>query len=98
MKINQYIHLKDTSNTPGRDDPNYDPLYKMRPMIDLILPKLKDNYKPGENLSVDEGMIGFKGRVHFRQYMPAKPTKWGNKVWQICESDSGYCCGFDVYT
>ena len=98
MKINQYIHLRDTSNTPGRDDPNYDPLYKVRTMIDLILPKLKDNYKPGQNLSVDEGMIGFKGRVHFRQYMPAKPTKWGIKVWQICESDSGYCCGFDVYT
>ena len=69
--------------------------HKVRTMIDLIYP---DNYKPGQNLSVDEGMIGFKGRVHFRQYMPAKHTKLGKIVWQICESDSGYCFGFDVYT
>ncbi|KAK3106989.1 hypothetical protein FSP39_004511 [Pinctada imbricata] len=98
MKINQYIHLRDTSNAPGRNDPNYDPLFKVRNMIDLILPKLREVYKPGQNLSVDEGMIGFKGRVHFRQHMPAKPTKWGIKVWQICESESGYCCGFEVHT
>ncbi|KAK3103740.1 hypothetical protein FSP39_021492 [Pinctada imbricata] len=98
MKINQYIHLRDTSNAPGRNDPNHDPFFKVRNMIDLILPKLREVYKPGQNLSVDEGMIGFKGRVHFRQYMPAKPTKWGIKVWQICESESGYCCGFEVYT
>ncbi|XP_056020995.1 piggyBac transposable element-derived protein 4-like [Ostrea edulis] len=98
VKINQYLHLRDTSNTPGRNDPAYDPLFKVRNLIDVIQPKLRETYKPGKNLSVDEGMIGFKGRLHFRQYMPAKPTKWGIKVWQICESDTGYCCGFDIYT
>jgi hypothetical protein len=89
MKLNQYIHLRDTSRTPGRDDPGYDPLFKVRTLVDSVLPRLRDNYNPGQNLSVDEGMIGFKGRVHFRQYMPAKPTKWGIKVWQICEFDTG---------
>ena len=97
-KLTQYLHLRDTSATPGRDDPNYDPLFKVRTLIDLVLPRCKDNYKPGCDLSIDEGMIGFKGRLHFRQYMPAKPTKWGIKVWEICEAASGYCCGFDVYT
>ncbi|XP_033731617.1 piggyBac transposable element-derived protein 5-like [Pecten maximus] len=73
--MNRYIHLRDTSNVPGRNDPEYDPLFKVRNMIDFIVPKLQENYNPGQKLSIDEGMIGFKGRVHFRQYMPAKPTK-----------------------
>ncbi|PJE77704.1 hypothetical protein CI610_03368 [invertebrate metagenome] len=96
--MNRYIHLRDTSNVPGRNDPEYDPLFKVRNMIDFIVPKLQENYNPGQKLSIDEGMIGFKGRVHFRQYMPAKPTKWGIEVWQICEADTAYCCKFQIYT
>jgi hypothetical protein len=61
MKLNKYIHLRDTSRTPGRNDPDYDPLFKVRVLLDSIQPKLRENYMPGQNLSVDEGMIGFKG-------------------------------------
>ena len=30
--------------------------------------------------------------------MPAKPVKWGVKVWVLCDSVNGYICTFDVYT
>ena len=40
----------------------------------------------------------FKGRLEFRQYLPAKPTKWGVKVWVLAESDTGYQSKFLVYT
>ena len=43
-------------------------------------------------------MIKFKGRLAFRQYMPAKPMKWGIKVWAMCESKTGYFQCFQVYT
>ncbi|XP_035827124.1 piggyBac transposable element-derived protein 4-like [Aplysia californica] len=43
-------------------------------------------------------MVGFKGHLGFKQYMPAKPTKWGMKVWTVCDAVSGYCVGFDFYT
>jgi hypothetical protein len=52
MKLNQYIHLRNTSNTPGKDDPNYDPLFKVRKLLGVVL-ALKENYNPGQNLSVD---------------------------------------------
>ena len=98
VKLNQYFHVRDTENTPGRDDPLYDPLYKVRPLIDDVVQRCKANYKLQRDISVDESMIGFKGRIHFRQYMPAKPTKWGIKVWALCESSSGYCSNLEVYT
>ena len=42
-------------------------------------------------------MVKYKGRCHFLQYMPAKPTKWGLKVWPICDSSS-YMMNMNVHT
>ena len=42
-------------------------------------------------------MIGFTGRLSFRQYMPAKPIKRGIKCWMLCDSISGYLSNFEVY-
>ena len=46
----------------------------------------------------DETMAKFKGRLSFRQYLPSKPTKWGVKIWSLCESTTGYTWAFQVYT
>ncbi|RUS77905.1 hypothetical protein EGW08_014336 [Elysia chlorotica] len=35
-KIHQYFHLADSSHQPGRNDEGYDPLYKVRPLLDHI--------------------------------------------------------------
>ena len=42
-------------------------------------------------------MIGFKGRLKFRQYMPAKPTKYGIKVWMAADASNGYVLNCSVY-
>ena len=98
MKLNQYFHLRDTSAAPGRDEPGYDPLFKLRTFIDMLLPLFRDNFNLGRDLSVDEAMIGFKGRLFFKQYLPMKPIKWGVKMWMLCDSETGYCKSFDIYT
>ena len=92
-----YLHFNDSSQGPARGDANYDRLYKVRPIFDYILNKCKTNFKPTKNISVDEGMIAFQGRLSFRQYMPAKPTKYGIKVWMAADSSNGYVLNFDVY-
>ena len=33
-----------------------------------------------------------------KQYMPAKPVKWGFKVWTVAEAATGYVCGYEIYT
>ena len=92
-----YIHFNDSSKEPPRGDANYNRLYKIRPIFDYILNKCKSNFKPTKNISVDEGMIAFRGRLSFRQYMPAKPTKNRIKVWMAADSSNGYVLNFDVY-
>lgn len=47
--------------------------------------------------STDKGMTAFKSRLSFRQYMPAKPTKYGTKVWMVPDSQNGFVNNFSVY-
>jgi hypothetical protein len=43
-------------------------------------------------------MIGFSGRLGFKQYVPLKPTKRGIKVWVRADPHNGYVSDFQVYT
>eukprot|EP00112_Aurelia_sp_Birch-Aquarium-sp1_P003705 Seg1416.9 transcript_id=Seg1416.9/GoldUCD/mRNA.D3Y31 product="PiggyBac transposable element-derived protein 4" protein_id=Seg1416.9/GoldUCD/D3Y31 len=52
---------------------------------------------PPRDVAIDEAMIAFEGRLGFRQYMPAKPTKYGIKVWQLSVSENGYCSNLSIY-
>ena len=97
-KISQYFHTNDRSSIPlnARGKP-IDKLYLVRRVLDIIQNQIQNNYIPYQNVSVDEAMIAFRGRLSFRQYLPAKPTKYGIKVWEVCDSRNGYCFDFDVY-
>ena len=96
--LSRFIHFADYSAALSCDDPMYDPLWKIRSVIEAIQHQAQKAYTPGEHISVDESMIGTKGRLSFLQYMPKKPTKWGIKVWVCSESKTGYIHKFQVYT
>ncbi|XP_068671890.1 piggyBac transposable element-derived protein 4-like [Montipora foliosa] len=96
-EVSQYLHFVDSSKEPARGDANYDKLFKIRPILSIVLDNIQNAYEPSKNLSVDEAMIAFKGRLSFRQYMPAKPTKYGIKVWMAADSQNGYVCNYAVY-
>ena len=53
--------------------------------------------KPARGLSVDEMMVKSYGRSVLRQYMPAKPNKYGIKLWSICCACCGYSLTQDLY-
>ncbi|KAM3926735.1 piggyBac transposable element-derived protein 4-like [Leptodactylus fuscus] len=60
-----------------------------------ILPKL---YNSGENVTVDEQLVAFRGRCPFRQYRPSKPAKYGIKIWTLYDRKSSYALNVQVYT
>lgn len=60
--------------------------------------KCLDHFKPSKNISIDEALIKFKGRLGIVQYMPMKPDKRGIKMWMMCTSHLGYTLGFDLYS
>ena len=78
--------------------PGFDALYKVWPLLDIVADRSEHAYKVHEQLSVDEAMIPFKGRLYFIQYMKAKPTKWGIKVFALADATNSYVKRFQLYT
>ena len=50
-----------------------------------------------QNLSLDEGIMPYKGRLAIKTYNPMKPDKYGVKFYYLCEAVSGYVYSFSVY-
>lgn len=69
------LHLNDNSIMPERNSPNYDKLYKLRPLINILSATFMSTYRPSKNQSIDESKIRFKGRSSLKQFMPLKPIK-----------------------
>ena len=70
----------------GAVDQNVDRMKKVRPLFD-ILNQQADKYLPKmEHLSVDEIVIPYFGHHPDKQFLRAKPHRFGYKVWAICDS------------
>lgn len=69
----------------------------MRPIINYLKNKFT-TYRPNEELSIDESLMKFRGRLSFVQFNKSKRARFGIKIYKICESSSGYCLDFEIYT
>ena len=96
--VMRFLHLNDSTQYIPKGQPGYDPLYKIRPFLTPLLENCKTAYTLGREISVDESMIAFKGRLSFIQYLPNKPHKWGMKAYVLTDSVSGYTYSWRLYT
>ena len=70
---------------------------KIQPFLNLPIPLFQQHLNPARELSIDEAMIAFRGRVGFRQYIRGKPQPWGIKAYVLSESRSGYMYNLIIY-
>ena len=92
------FHLNNNDAKAARGQPAYDPLFKIRPVIDTLITKFQDVYTPEEQMTIDEAICPFRGRICFRVYIKGKPHKYGIKIFELCEARSGYVYDLEVYT
>ena len=60
--------------------------------------KFSETYEPERDMTVDESLLLWKGRLSWKQYIPSKRARFGIKSFEICESSSGYIWNFFIYT
>ncbi|UYV65293.1 PGBD5 [Cordylochernes scorpioides] len=92
------LHLADNSSYIPFGQSGHDPLYKIRTFLDPLTKKFQCLYSPTQNLTIDEAICPFRGRIRFRIYIKGKPHKYGIKIYHICEANSGYTCNINIYT
>ncbi|XP_069815791.1 piggyBac transposable element-derived protein 4-like [Dendropsophus ebraccatus] len=95
--LQKFLHFSDNSQCPPQEDPRFDRLNKIRPVINILARNFSSLYTPKKEISVDESLVSFKGRVKFRQYLPNKRAQYGLKLYKLCESDTAYMYAFRVY-
>ena len=99
----RFLHFNNTDLLPA-GDPNYDRLFKLRPILDHFHERFQEFYEPRREICVDESLLLWKGRLVFRQYIPLKRARFGIKIYLCCESDGdvrgsgGYCYCFKIYS
>lgn len=87
------LHVsKDDPACPGKK------INKIKDVLQMLISNFQQYFVPGRNLSVDETMVGFRGRFAAKQYMPAKPTKYGIKAFTLADGENGYVFNCLVYT
>lgn len=74
-KIKSNIHLADNYNLEKGNK-----VAKVQPIYDMFNKNLKQFGLLHSKLSIDESMVPYKGLHSIRQYMKAKPIKFGYKL------------------
>ena len=59
----KYVHLNNNALAKKKGDKEYDPLFKVRPLYDMLVENFQSLYVPSENLTVDEGIVPYRGPI-----------------------------------
>ena len=93
----RFLHFNNNDDAKPRTDPDYDPLFKLRPFYNAVTGAFHAVFTPFRQIAIDEALIRFYGRLSFRTYNPRKPAKYGMKAYKICDVN-GYTWKFRLYT
>ena len=70
----------------------------MKPVIDHLKAKFGTIIYASEKLCIDESLDLWKGRLAFKQYLPLKRHRFGIKLFELVDCESGIILDFIVYT
>ena len=75
-----------------------DRLAAIREVWEMFNNNLRNIYVPNEALTVDEQLVGYRGKIPGRTYMPSKPRKYGVKFFWLCEATTGFALNGMIYS
>ncbi|CAL4160674.1 unnamed protein product [Meganyctiphanes norvegica] len=84
-QIKHYIHFSDDKEAVAKGQPGYDPISKIRPLIDLLNNKF-NAITMTENVSIAEQMIPYYGTKGPRTYVKGNQNPWGFRVWALADN------------
>ena len=77
LQILVYLHFINNEDSSINKE---NKLWKVQNILDYINKRFRAAYHPRRELSIDETMLKFKGRLGIKQYIKSKPVKWDQTV------------------
>ncbi|CAK9820042.1 PiggyBac transposable element-derived protein 4 [Anthophora quadrimaculata] len=93
LSITHYLHFVNNETMSKKDR-----IRKIRPVVEYLNTKFQQLYVPEEDVVIDESLMKFRGRLNYVQFIASKRARFGIKFYKLCESTSGYCSRFKIYT
>lgn len=82
MIIMRALHFCNNSET---NSGNRSRIYKVEEILNYFNNRMNEIYEPTKNMSLDESMVLWRGRLVFRQYIKNKRHKYGVKLYMLTE-------------
>ncbi|KAI8775184.1 piggyBac transposable element-derived protein 4 [Biomphalaria glabrata] len=77
---------------PGAEDKN-----KIEPFVNSLTERFQFAFTPNQSVSIDEMIIGWKGRWRYKMFNAAKPYKYHIKSFGLVDSGTGYVLNLLTY-
>ncbi|XP_024882920.1 piggyBac transposable element-derived protein 4-like, partial [Temnothorax curvispinosus] len=90
--------LRFDDKTTRRERRASDLLAPIRELWDLFIGNCISNYTPCDNVTIDEQLLGFRGKFSARVYSKSKPARYGIKVLSLNDSRTFYMLNAIPYT
>lgn len=92
LKFIRFSHP--SAYVPGR------PITRLGVFFSMLRQNCMTIVDPGEVVALDECLVLYKGRLHFKQFIKTKRARFGLKLFRVCPSDPalrGYTYNFALY-
>jgi len=92
LAVLRYFHI---SHPEREREQAANPFAKLEPLASTLRRNFSTHAVVAREMAIDESMIRFKGRHRLKQYMRAKPIRWGFKAWVIASDQ--FVLDFEIY-
>lgn len=92
--LNRTLRFVDNSTRT----PDSSKLFCLGPLVRHLNLKFQAAYTLDRNITVDESLTLWKGKLSFRRFIRTKAARYGIKTFELCESATGYLWAFTIYT
>ncbi|KAJ4426928.1 hypothetical protein ANN_26727 [Periplaneta americana] len=83
-RFEKFLHFANDENC----DPETQPNVKLNEVWPIFR-NLEDKYTPDRDVTIEESLLIYKGRLVWVQYISLKRARFGIKTYMLCESKSG---------
>ena len=95
--IMKFLHFTNNDDFDASTHPA-PKLKKIWNVYQALLHNFQKAYTPRRDVSVDESLMAYKGRLGWIQYIASKRARFGVKFYALCESQTGYIWNSVIYT
>ena len=94
----RYMQILRSLHFSNNEESSFQSFRKIQPVIDHVKTKFVNTIHLGKNFCIGESLLLWKGRLKFKQYLPLERNRFGIKIFELVDCETGFILGLIVYT